>query len=460
MLSQRIINANNITVACVNGEKTAHEAIDSWNEVLDIIEYCGNISSYQNAYQNLNSNIKEIEGQLLNDFNTKYVMGILKQIEHSNEGYVFNPIIPGGNLYNDIEELKRLQQIQSHILDERGRQNYQEQTIDKYIREVISFDINDNLKIVIRDLENNSQNSELEKNGLIEIAIVRALIKECNGSNEINDIYFDVPDRIEEIVLERGKGEDRISGDMQEQINNIKLFLDLPIIDEDGNIVKRNGIEEIPFNEVWDKDRIYTANTLTRRMVLEGYDYKFICGLVGNIACEGGKFGKFEDMHFTESNPNVPEPYQDHMNNVHLYDDVCGAETLEEMGIATFKKMLFDTYDVCSDKENHKFGLGCIQWTDHERSSELYKLYENKYGENYYPNMRECASVELEYIVEEIGGDYNNIYTDWQVATEGKNLEEAIYSASEEIMKKYEKPKNQNIEERNAYAQDWGKIFE
>lgn len=456
LLSQKIVIADNMTCKyCMSEEITIGKVYDAWDDVLNISKYCGNVATYNNTYRELNSNINKIRIQVLDTANTKSVKKISNQIARTNEKYVFNPIVPGGKLDNDFRELKRMQQTQSHILDEAGKQSYQRQIVE-YIRKVISFHVADNLSIILADLKNYSVKSDIAKYDSTEMAIVKLVVEECKGYDEFNDIYMDVPDRVEKLVLQKRMHGNESNEEIQKEISNIDLFLTIPVIDEKGNIIRRNGLKEkVLSTEKWDEEKIYTANMLTRMMALEGYEQEFICGMVGNITYESGRFGKFEDMHFVNS---IPKKYQKHMNEKHDFDNLYGNSTLEEIGLAAYGELLNDPR--CKRDENHMFGIGCVQWTDHHRSEGLYNLYVSKYGEDYYPDARECASVELEYVITELRGEKSGVYSKWKSDSNGVNKEESIYFATKQIMEKYEVTDANTFEIRNAYAQDWRMIFD
>lgn len=456
LLSQKIVIADNMTCKyCLSEEITIGKVYDAWDDVLNISKYCGNVVTYNNTYRELNSNINKLRIQVLDTANTKSVKKISNQIARTNEKYVFNPIVPGGKLDNDFRELKRMQQTQSHILDEAGKQSYQRQIVE-YIRKVISFHVADNLSIILADLKNYSVKSDIAKYDSTEMAIVKLVVEECKGYDEFNDIYMDVPDRVEKLVLQKRMHGNESNEEIQKEISNIDLFLTIPVIDEKGNIIRRNGLKEkVLSTEKWDEEKIYTANMLTRRMALEGYEQEFICGMVGNITYESGRFGKFEDMHFVNNDPDL---YQKHMNEKHDFDNLYGNSTLEKKGLAAYRKLL--NAPECEGDENHMFGIGCVQWTDHDRSVGLYNLYESKYGKDYYPDARECASVELEYAIAELEGEYSYVYSEWKSDMNGINKEESIYCATKQIMEKYEVTDANTFEIRNAYAQDWRMIFD
>lgn len=74
--------------------------------------------------------------------------------------------------------------------------------------------------------------------------------------------------------------------------------------------------------------------------------------------------------------------------------------------------------------------------------------------------LEECASVELEYAIAELEGEYSYVYSEWKSDMNGTNKEESIYCATKQIMEKYEVTDANTFEIRNAYAQDWRMIFD
>lgn len=82
-----------------------------------------------------------------------------------------------------------------------------------------------------------------------------------------------------------------------------------------------------------------------------------------------------------------------------------------------------------------KFGLGMIQWTG-ERTTGLLQAYK-KYCSSNYPSEAEMAKVEVNYMADELKGDYASVYKNW------KNGSKTAKSAGEIICKEYERPKIQ-----------------
>lgn len=437
ILSQRINDANDVTCGYyLSGEKTLNSISHAWNNVLYITKYCTNIATYRHTYENLNNNIKNIQSQMLDTINSQNVVNFSKEIAKKNREYLFYPIMQGSKLDNALKELQRMNTLNEEENEE----------INKCIREVISFEMNACLQNILDDLKTNFKESDNEEKDIVDIAIVKLITKECRSYAEFNDIYMDVPDRIFKLLEQS----DSYDMNTQKEIEHINLYLSLPILDNKGRIIEKNGLRKCsPFVKEWNTERIYAASMLTRKMILAGYEKEFICGMVGNIVCEGGDFGKFEDMHFVKETPNA---YQKHMNNVHNYDAIYSATTLSEIGIDAFGKLL-DSGGDCT--EDHKFGIGCVQWTEHERCQSLYDLYVSKYGQSYYPNYRECAEVELEYLIYEIEGKYSDIYNKWK----NDQVKDNTYYATEIIMTEYEGINTGDIERRSEYADDWEKIF-
>lgn len=478
LLSQKIVIADNMTCKYpLSEEITIGKVYDAWDDVLNISKYCGNVTTYNNTYRELDSNINKLRIQVLDTANTKSVKKISNQIARTNEKYVFNPIVPGGKLDNAMKEIDMLIENAS-FADAKERKGRQEK-IDKIINSVIKSEMYKNVNIVLNDLINYYDIKETEiKYDTVELAIIRILNQKYETEAAFNNAYPGVAKKIEELTVSI-RNEDSMSLENQnilERLQTLQKFEYINIGDIKEDFGESAGLDKTR----WNEEEFEAAEILTRKMIMAGYDYCFISGMVGNICVEMEEGYRFENSNYKD-NP-LPD-YFCHFENNHKdldYDRDLSMKKLSEVGLDMWNEYLMPVTDTdgCQNN-NHKFGMGIAQWTDPYRAHLLYNEYVARYGEGAYPTNQECVAVETDWIIKELSetmtcagidkegelqSDFKiiklvDIYPKWLEKTSGYSKEERIEEATNGIRDDYEGASNA-CGERIAYAKEWGGFFE
>lgn len=467
LLSQKIVIADNMTCKyCLSEEITIGKVYDAWDDVLNISKYCGNVTTYNNTYRELNSNINKLRIQVLDTANTKSVKKISNQIARTNEKYVFNPIVPGGKLDNAMKEIDMLIKNAS-FADAKERKGRQEK-IDKIINSVIKSEMYKNVNIVLNDLINYFDIKETDiKYDTVELAIIRILNQKYETEAAFNNAYPGVAKKIEELTVSI-RNDESMSLENQNMLEQLQTLQKFEYITKD-KIINQNK---------WSEEKIEVASILTRKMILAGYDQYFISGMVGNICGEMYEGFGFENSVYIQ-NP-LPD-YFCHFKDKHKdldYDRDLSKKNLGDVGLDMWNEYLMPVTDTdgCQNN-NHKFGMGIAQWTDPYRARLLYNEYVARYGEGAYPTKQERISVETDWIIKELSEimtcagideegelkpdshiiDYVDIYPKWLEETAGYSKEEKIEEATKNIYYEYENAEKseEEGEKRIAYAKEW-----
>lgn len=464
LLSQKIVIADNMTCKYpLSEEITIGKVYDAWDDVLNISKYCGNVTTYNNTYRELNSNINKLRIQVLDTANTKSVKKISNQIARTNEKYVFNPIVPGGKLDNAMKEIDTLIE-EASFADAKERKEKQEK-IDEIINSVIKSEMFKDVNIVLNDLMNYYAIKETEiKYDTVELAIIRILNQKYETEAAFNNAYPGVAKKIEELTVS-------IRNDESMSLENQNMLEQLQTLQKFEYITKDKIINQ---NE-WSEEKIEVASILTRKMILAGYDQYFISGIVGNIMGEVMKCCEFESATFIEN--EAPNNIK-HMNKYHPeYREMIASKQLMNVGLNVWGRLLIESKDPdsCSDS-NHKFGYGILQWTESERANALYEEFckaykdEKEMSDDVYPTFSQCLSVETDFILKELGeknvyGNNQNsflvIYPNWESKQKNIAEQDKVKEATAYIMDNYVIPKNDSSKEKRvARAKEWGEFFQ
>lgn len=164
------------------------------------------------------------------------------------------------------------------------------------------------------------------------------------------------------------------------------------------------------------------------RMFQEGYEVKFVAGLLGNIQNEGVA-GKFESSAYI-SHPEQEPAYLKYMDEHFNYRKEFSGKSISDVGITKAIEL-----QEKAEKSGFKgkFGLGMIQWTG-GRTSGLLDSYK-KYCKNDKPTAAECAKAEVNYMVDELKGKYASVYKEWK-----NSKDKSAENEGSIICKKYEVP--------------------
>ena len=182
-----------------------------------------------------------------------------------------------------------------------------------------------------------------------------------------------------------------------------------------------------------------------KRLLNENYEVEFVAGVLGNIQNEGTP-GKFESSNYV-SNPSAEPSYLKYMDKHFDYRKKFSGKSIQDVGLSA-------AIDLANKAKNSgytgKFGLGMIQWTG-ERTVSLLKSYQ-KYATNDKPTKEECITAEVNFMVDELKGNYASVYNTW------KNGSKTASSAGDIVCRKYEVPKNTENEAKSR-AQNAKKIY-
>ena len=164
------------------------------------------------------------------------------------------------------------------------------------------------------------------------------------------------------------------------------------------------------------------------RMFQEGYEVKFVAGLLGNIQNEGAA-GKFESSAYI-SHPEQEPAYLKYMDEHFNYRKEFSGKSISDVGIT---KAIELQEKAKKSGFKGKFGLGMKQWTG-GRTSGLLDSYK-KYCKSDKPTAAECAKAEVNYMVDELKGEYASVYKEWK-----NSKDKSAENAGSIICKKYEVP--------------------
>jgi len=190
-----------------------------------------------------------------------------------------------------------------------------------------------------------------------------------------------------------------------------------------GSSIINNLRKNLNFGTVKNTAMIVAA----QKMLNDGYDPKFIAGVLGNIQAEGSP-GYFESSNY-KTNPSLKPSYLKYVDNNFNYANLYSGKSLTSVGISSARNLA----NKCKNSGyKGKFGLGMVQWTG-DRTIEL--LNEYKVLNKDKPTLNECAEIEASFIVKELKekSNFDSIYKEWK-------SNPTPYNAGYLICTKYEKP--------------------
>lgn len=204
----------------------------------------------------------------------------------------------------------------------------------------------------------------------------------------------------------------------------------------------------------WDESKIKAGRWITQTLEEAGFEREFIAGVVGNVYNEG-KFGLFESSAYKSNKPS----YLVHMDDEHEYKEVSGKK-ISQVGIDA----LTNLQGSCEFSKTHRFGFGCVQWTDPDRISKLIEMYEKECPKGSYPTEDQCIKVEMEFMTYELTNTYKKVYSNWKENNEKKDNEIKVKQAAIDICTKYEKPSGYKTSEKQKpridKALEWYRAME
>lgn len=190
------------------------------------------------------------------------------------------------------------------------------------------------------------------------------------------------------------------------------------------------------------KTAMYMA---AERLLNDGYEVEFVAGILGNIQNEGTP-GKFESSNY--SNPNKKPAYLKYMDEHFDYRNKFSGKSITEVGISATIQL---QNSAAASGYAGKFGLGMIQWTG-SRTGKLLQAYQ-KYATSDKPTKEECIKAEVNFMADELKGDYARVYTNWKAG------DKTASSAGDIVCRQYEIP-GDTANQARIRAQNASKIYE
>ena len=177
------------------------------------------------------------------------------------------------------------------------------------------------------------------------------------------------------------------------------------------------------------KEQKETVVVTAERLLNDGYDPKFVAGVLGNVKNEG-TVGKFESSNY-KSNPSAKPAYLEYMDKNYNYRSTFSGKSIQEVGIT---KALELAKNAKASGYNGKYGFGMAQWTGN-RTIGVLKYYQ-QYAKSDKPTTKECIQAEVNFMADELKNKYSDIYSEWKAG------EKTARSAGKDFCTKYEKPKD------------------
>lgn len=173
-----------------------------------------------------------------------------------------------------------------------------------------------------------------------------------------------------------------------------------------------------------------------------GYAKEFVIGMMANVMAEG-EAGEFEKAIY-DRNPEQEPDYMQAVKKRHNYASLYGGKNIQQIGIRETKNLIEDIIEqndnYKDDKDKAKFGLGCVQWTDLTRSSNLIKCYKQVCGLRNYPTFKHCIRAELLQMLNELEqGDFDNLYANWEARSTDLDDLGKTKKAANIIFRQYER---------------------
>lgn len=182
------------------------------------------------------------------------------------------------------------------------------------------------------------------------------------------------------------------------------------------------------------------------RLLNENYEVEFVAGVLGNIQNEGTP-GKFESSNYV-SNPSAEPAYLKYMDEHFDYRNKFSGKSIQDVGINAALEL---ANAAKASGYAGKFGLGMIQWTG-SRTINLLQSYQ-KYASSDKPTKEECIEAEVNFMIDELKGDYSYVYSSW------KTGDKTASSAGDIVCRKYEIP-GDTANQAKIRAQNASKIYD
>lgn len=190
------------------------------------------------------------------------------------------------------------------------------------------------------------------------------------------------------------------------------------------------------------KTAMYMA---AERLLNDGYEVEFVAGILGNIQNEGTP-GKFESSNY--SNPDKKPAYLKYMDEHFDYRNKFSGKSITEVGISATIQL---QNGAAASGYAGKFGLGMIQWTG-SRTGKLLQAYQ-QYATSDKPTKEECIKAEVNFMADELKGDYARVYTNWKAG------DRTASSAGDIVCRQYEIP-GDTANQARIRAQNASRIYD
>lgn len=190
------------------------------------------------------------------------------------------------------------------------------------------------------------------------------------------------------------------------------------------------------------KTAMYMA---AERLLNDGYEVEFVAGILGNIQNEGTP-GKFESSNY--SNPDKKPAYLKYMDEHFDYRNKFSGKSITEVGISATIQL---QNNAAASGYAGKFGLGMIQWTG-SRTGKLLQAYQ-QYATSDKPTKEECIKAEVNFMADELKGDYARVYANWKAG------DKTASSAGDIVCRQYEIP-GDTANQARIRAQNASKIYD
>jgi hypothetical protein len=214
-----------------------------------------------------------------------------------------------------------------------------------------------------------------------------------------------------------------------------------------GELIKSNSIN-IPTSTMIKKIENSSKYTSAKRKTMsiigtllfnKGYEASFVAGILGNIYHEGN-IGMFESSAYI-SNPSAEPQYLKYMDNLYSYRTKYSGKCVTDVSMNELSKLMEKLK--AKNWNEGKFGLGCVQWTG-SRTYSLVQLYLKECGNSNKITLEQATAAEGKMVIQEFGGSYKYIYTQWKNENSNTNSASAAYNAGHIICRKYEVPADYN----------------
>lgn len=189
------------------------------------------------------------------------------------------------------------------------------------------------------------------------------------------------------------------------------------------------------------KTAMYMA---AERLLNDGYEVEFVAGILGNIQNEGTP-GKFESSAY--SNPDKKPSYLKYMDEHFDYRNKFSGKSLTEVGISAAIQLQNSAE---ASGYAGKFGLGMIQWTG-SRTGKLLQAYQ-QYATSDKPTKEECIKAEVNFMADELEGEYARVYKNWKAG------DKTAGSAGDIVCRQYEIP-GDTANQAKLRAQNASRIY-